>query len=275
MQSCGYQTFVMSQKKQIPLQHLWHERKLHNWPGIFVGLQLSHVVFWTRLGSDGNCARLSKTRKDTNVRAEGACGSHTFTLHGPLCAMKLLIRPIMYTFCLLYLSCVYFLQTNASCNKIDSIQIQGWGQGYSLDTQCHHAFTWERKCYPGKKACNCPCIFFFQRHLFTYMTILTWGRKYFVIHLLVAKWKMPPPHLPAAPFWKMDDSLELTWHFFCPHKFGHGRTIGTICQLARSRQSVSQSCLPPKKKTKHLEAWGSECKCEYIHPHAALLNLWA
>lgn len=93
--------------------------------------------------------------------------------------------------------------------------------------------------------------------------------------LACCKVKNAPPALPAAPFWKMDDSLELTWHFFCPHKFGHGRTIGTICQLARSRQSVSQSCLPPKKKNKHLEAWGSECKCEYIHPHAALLNLWA
>lgn len=116
--------------------------------------------------------------------------------------------------------------------------------------------------------------FFFWRHLFTYVTILTWGRKYFVIYLLVAKWKMPPlpprrPFLENGRLTRANVTLFLSTQVWSRTHYRHNLPAG----------SLSAECvpvLPPtQKKNKHLEAWGSECKCEYIHPHAALLNLWA
>lgn len=123
--------------------------------------------------------------------------------------------------------------------------------------------TRKKKIISGKKASN---------FLWTSLTKHFNSLKCLLIYLLVCKKPPPlPPHSPhfiANSLWELDDSLKLAWHFFCPHKFGHGRTIGTICQLACSWPSASQSCLPKKtsiwRPAEWMPGWIYSSSCCFV-----------
>lgn len=180
----------------------------------------------------------------------------------------------MSPFYLLYLACVYFLQTNASntaspATKLTAFKYRDGGR----DTAWIHSV---KKCYPGKRLAIVHAFFFLTTPF--YICDHFDMRKKILCNIPACckvKNAPPPPLPPRRPFLengrltRANVTLFLSTQVWSRTHYRHNLPAG----------SLSAECvpvLPPtQKKNKHLEAWGSECKCEYIHPHAALLNLWA